>query len=288
MSDERRFRQPFDFNPAVDLPASVYLGQLWAYSLAVLYPAQALKRMALFARTSVGQYPPAAQSAGQGQWYCRRYPDPVLLEGTSEHLESVAEFDRGARLYETLVTPFTTPVDQEALGLIRRFVRTAARILDLGCGPGTEVFRLAELVPQGEVIGVDLASEMVIAAHAGARRRGLTNTAFFQADVTRLPEHFSGRFDVVHSSFAFHHYTDPAGALREVHRALGDEGKAFVIDGGTWWANMISAPFAKAGDPGWVGFHTGEEFQALFLAAGFSDFYWEELLPGIGICVGTR
>lgn len=287
MSADRRFRLSFTFNPVVDVPAAIYLSQLWSYSLAVLYPAQAIKRMALFAKTSVGKYPHTTALRGEGQFYSREFSEPVYLTGYSAHAESVSEFDRGAQLYETAVA-FTRPVHEEALTLMQRLLPPAARILDLACGPGTELFRLAELARAGEVVGVDLSAEMVAAACSGAHRRELRNTAFFQAEVTNLPQHFAGRFDAVHCSFAFHHFSDPIAALAEMHRVLNRTGKAFVIDGATWWAKLISVPFAKYGDPGWVDFHTGEQFQALFRTAGFADFYWEELLPGIGICIGSK
>ncbi len=288
MSGEHRTRMSFAFDPVVDVPAGIYLSQLWLYSLTVLHPVQMARRIGMFPKTSLGRYPARRSTIGAGQFYCREFPAPVYLEAESPHQDSVRDFDRGAKLYETVVAPFTRPVDEVSLGLMKRMLPPAARILDLGCGPGSELFRLAEVVPEGEVVGVDLASEMIAAAHSGARQRGLTNTAFFQADVTKLPDHFSGRFDAVHSSFAFHHYGDPTAALIEAHRALNANGRAFVIDGGTWWANMISAPLAKLGDPGWVGFHTPEQFQDLFRRAGFSDFYWEELLPGVGMCIGSK
>ena len=288
MSADHRVRRSFAFDPAVDIPAGVYLSQLWLYSLAVLRPVQASRRRGMFAKASLGRYPLRRSSRGEGRSFCAEFPDPVYLKDASPQQDSVREFDRGAQLYETVVVPFTRPVQEESMVLIKRLLPPAARILDLGCGPGTELFRLAEESFDGEVVGIDLSAEMIAAAHAGAQRRGLRNTAFFQADVTSLPDHFTGRFDAVHSSFAFHHYKDPTAALIEAHRALNSTGKAFVIDGGTWWANMISAPFAKMGDPGWVRFHTPEQFQELFRAAGFSDFYWEELLPGIGMCIGSK
>ncbi|MBV8773257.1 MAG: class I SAM-dependent methyltransferase, partial [Deltaproteobacteria bacterium] len=150
------------------------------------------------------------------------------------------------------------------------------------------LFRLAEMVPQGEVVGVDLAADMITTAWETARRKGYRNTAYWQADVTQLPAEFTEKFDVVHCSFAFHHYRDPLAALREIIRVLVRDGKSFVIDGGAWWANMLAAPFARMGDPGWVRFRTSNEFADLFLQSGFADFYWEELLPGIGIAVGTK
>jgi SAM-dependent methyltransferase len=288
MSGEHRIRGTWHFNPAVDLPAAAYLSQLWFYSAAVLYPMRVVKHLGLFPRTSVGKYPPLAQTPGEGQLYSARYQAPVYSNINWVTRESVIDFERGANLYEYVVTPFTRPVTAEAMKVIARLLPRAARILDLGCGPGTELFRLAELVPEGEVIGVDLAADMVATAWEGAQRRGYRNTAFLQADVTQLPNEFTAKFDAVHCSFAFHHYSDPIQALREMNRVLVRDGKAFVIDGGTWWANMLAAPFARMGDPGWVGFHTGKEFAELFIRSGFGDFYWEELLPGIGICVGTK
>ncbi len=288
MSDEHRLRSSFSFNPETDVTGAMYVGQLWLYSLAVLYPAQAIKRMGVFVKTSVGRYPAAPRSPGEGQLYSREYSKPVYCDHEPVDDDSIGKFGRVAELYETVVVPFTHPIHAEALTLIKRLLRPTARILDLGCGPGTELFHLAQFVVEGEVVGIDLSTEMLATAHAGAQKRCLRNTAFFQADVTNLPGHFTERFDAIHCSFAFHHYRDPVATLREMHRVLNGAGKAFVIDGATWWAKAIGSPFAKVSDPGWVKFYTGEEFQVLFRESGFSDFYWEELLPGIGICIGTK
>lgn len=287
MADRDSFQSP-RFNPEMDVPAAVFVSQMWGYAVSVLYPARALKALGVLPQNSIGQYPSKQQPQGEGQFYCRQYREAVYLSGRSAGPDCVEEFDRSAGIYETIVSPVTKPVHEEALKLIERFMVPATRVLDLSCGPGTELARLAALVPKGEVVGVDLSAAMVAKAMENARAKGFENTAFFQADVTNLPEHFSGRFDVVHCSFAFHHYRDPVAALREMNRVLNREGKTFVIDPGTWWLNLLSSPFAKWADPGWVAFRTGDEFEALFYQAGFSGFYWEEVLPGIGLCVGSK
>jgi ubiquinone/menaquinone biosynthesis C-methylase UbiE len=271
-----------------DLPLAVFVGQMWWYAFMVLYPAQALKSMGLYTTNAIGHYPRTRQSSGAGQLYCRKYKKPVYLpRGRRDH-ESIREFDRAAEQYQTFVGPFTQPVYEEAVKVMQPLLSPAARILDTSCGPGAELVQTATLVPDGEIVGIDLSAGMVAEAYANAKRHEIRNAAFFQADVTDLPKHFAGRFDAAYCSFAFHHYSDPVAALKSMHRALRPKGLAFVVDPGAWWFNMLSAPFAKWADPGWVGFHTNVEFEALFRKAGFSDFYWEEILPGIGLSIGSK
>src|SRR6478609_302085 len=72
------------------------------------------------------------------------------------------------------------------------------RILDIGCGPGTITADLAELVPQGEVIGVDREGTVLERARSVAEERGLTNARFAVADVHDL-DYPDDSFCVVHA-----------------------------------------------------------------------------------------
>ena len=89
-------------------------------------------------------------------------------------------------------------------------------------------------------------------------------------------------------SRAHHHYPDPPAAAREIHRVLRPGGIYCVVDPGPAWFNAISAKFAKWSDPGWISFHTPDEFRALFTAAGFARTAWIDLLPGFGLAVGQK
>ena len=53
-------------------------------------------------------------------------------------------------------------------------------------------------------------------------------------------------------------------------------------------ALKISAPLAKWADPGWISFHTPEQFRTLLSGAGFQRTGWIELLPGFGIAMGQK
>jgi SAM-dependent methyltransferase len=276
------------FGPA-QLAEAHLVGALWWYSASVLYPARALQRRGVrIVGGREGEPPTGLPRRGLGPHFSLRHAGPVLLDEPARHGHLVEEFDRLAWLYETLVRPFSTPIFDEALEVIQGYLSPDSRVLDAGCGPGRELRRIASFVPRGEVVGVDLAAGMINAAHASTRRRGIDNSAFFQADVGDLPGAFSGRFDLVYSCLAHHHFPDPSAAAKNVLRCLRQGGVYCVIDPGPAWFNRLSAPLGRVADPGWIGWKTPEEFRTLLAEAGFARVCWFPLLPGFGLAVGQK
>ncbi|WP_353945739.1 class I SAM-dependent methyltransferase [Streptomyces sp. HUAS MG91] len=108
-------------------------------------------------------------------------------------------------------------------------LRPDSSILDIGCGPGTITADLAELVPQGRVVGADSAEGIVEQARATAAERGLTNTEFTTADVHALPWD-DDTFDVVHAHQVLQHVGDPVQALREMRRVTKPGGTVAARD----------------------------------------------------------
>src|SRR5215510_8860501 len=156
----------------------VLVAAMWSYAATVLYPFQALRRFGLVPRQITGDLPAAGSGAGLGPLFSTRHRDPVLLNRPTEHDHLVEEFDRMAEVYDALVRPFSTPIFDEALSELSRWIPRNARVLDTGCGAGRELQRVSRLVPAGEVVGVDLSAGMVNAAHRDARAHGLQNCAF--------------------------------------------------------------------------------------------------------------
>jgi ubiquinone/menaquinone biosynthesis C-methylase UbiE len=274
--------------PGATVPGTVFVANLWWYALAVLRPAQILKRSGLYAGREIGRRPVRSSHAGAGPHYSRTFTSPVLLEHRPDGYETVHAFDQLSAVHDDLQKPFSAPVFEEVVRVLGSLATSSSRILDCSCGGGTEALALAACVPEGEVVGADLAGAMVIAATERAKQQGARNVAFFQADVANLAQHFEQAFDFVYCAFSFHHYTEPAKALREMLRVLAPGGHALIVDAGPWWMKAIGSPMAKWADPGWVAFYTGEELESLLEAAGFSNFYWTEVLPGIGLSIGTR
>lgn len=270
--------------------AGAYLvGAMWWYAANVLYPVQALKQAGLpISSQVIGDTPEKLSRPGLGPYFSHKYDQPVLLKHSTRHDHLVVEFDRMAEVYAELVEPFSRPIFDEALQVMSAYLPPDARVLDAGCGPGRELQRVARQVPEGEVVGIDLAAGMVTTAHRAAYACGLDNCAFFQADVSDLPRAFTGKFDLVYNCLAHHHYPEPAVATTSILRCLRPGGVYCVIDPGPAWYNTMSAPIAKWADPGWISFHTPEEFRQLFQDAGFARTGWFELLPGFGVAMGQK
>jgi SAM-dependent methyltransferase len=271
------------------IPEAGLVCALWWYAASVLYPAAVLRRSgARIVGPPVGDLPERLPLRGSGRYFADRCPEPVMLDEPNRNRHLVEDFDRLAQLYEVLVRPFSTPIFDAALDVMRGYLASDSRVLDAGCGPGRELRRVAALVPEGEAIGIDLAAGMVTVAHQEARARRLDNCAFFQADAGDLPADFTERFDVVYSSLAHHHFPDPDAAAANVLRCLRPGGVYCVIDPGPAWFNTLSAPLGRMADPGWIGWKTPNEFRSMLGAAGFARTCWIPLLPGFGLAVGQK
>jgi len=92
-------------------------------------------------------------------------------------------------------------------------------VLDLGCGDGSLTAQIAELLPEGEVIGIDASQGMIDAA----RPRTTKNLRFLLRDIDDLD--FEDAFDVVFSNAALHWVKDHEKLLHKVRRALQPEGR---------------------------------------------------------------
>jgi SAM-dependent methyltransferase len=124
-----------------------------------------------------------------------------------------------------------SPVHASQQGLAR-FVELAApqpreRALDVATGTGHTALALAPLL--AEVVGIDLAPEMLAQARRLAEERGIGNARFQIGDAHRL-EFEDGDFDLVTTRLAAHHFSDPRLALREMARVLGARGRLVIED----------------------------------------------------------
>lgn len=274
--------------PGGPLAEGVLVQAMWQYAAVVLRPAQTAKRQGLISRTTIGSPPTPNRRAGLGAKFSAAFEAPVTLQGATAHDHLVEEFDRLGETYDAYVRPFSTPIMDEAIAELSHYIGPDWRLLDAGCGAGREACRMARLVPRGEVVGIDLAAGMTAAAFRSTRAKGLDNTAFIQADVGALPNMLHEGFDLAYSLLAHHHYPEPEAATRAIFHCLRPSGLYAVIDAGPEWFTRLSSSLASWADPGWIGFHTPEQFRSLHTFVGFVDCCWIDLLPGFGIALARK
>jgi ubiquinone/menaquinone biosynthesis C-methylase UbiE len=115
-------------------------------------------------------------------------------------------------------------------GLAERLVK-GLRMLDVGCGRGRILSRLAQLYPRSEFVGMDLSPEAIGFARAEVSKQGLDNVEFVAADLSNFHEAAEpARFDFVTTFDAVHDQAQPLNVLKGIHRTLKSDGVYLMQD----------------------------------------------------------
>jgi 2-polyprenyl-3-methyl-5-hydroxy-6-metoxy-1,4-benzoquinol methylase len=108
---------------------------------------------------------------------------------------------------------------------------TGLRLLDVGCGSGRILNRLAELHPNSRFTGIDLSPEAVGTARAEASRKGLRNVEYLVRDLSDFHDTAEVEaFDVITTFDAIHDQAKPLNVLKGIHRALKADGLYLMQD----------------------------------------------------------
>ena len=136
------------------------------------------------------------------------------------------------------------------------------RILDVGCGDGALTAALADLVPRGEVVGIDASAGMVESARAHER----PNLSFRILDI--LDADFCDEFGLVFSNATLHWVKDHTRLLPILHRALEPDGVLrinFAADGNCPTLNRVVQELMAT-----------DEYRDTF-----TDFEWPWFMPAV-------
>ncbi len=105
----------------------------------------------------------------------------------------------------------------------------AARVLELGPGPGYFSGAVARRVPKGFLLLVDLQREMLQKVRGKLAESGLGNLGFVQADAAALPV-AGGAWDCVFLVAVLGEVSDARSCVREIYRALRPGGLLSVTE----------------------------------------------------------
>ena len=114
---------------------------------------------------------------------------------------------------------------------LREKLTNGIHVLDLGCGRGRIINRLAELYPKSRFTGMDLSSEAVLSAWEEAAQKKLRNIEFIVTDLSHFDESAEVEsFDLIATFDAIHDQAKPLNVLRGIHRALRSDGVYLMQD----------------------------------------------------------
>jgi ubiquinone/menaquinone biosynthesis C-methylase UbiE len=148
------------------------------------------------------------------------------------------------------------------LMLERMALAPGQAVLEVGCGPGTDVFDLAEIVgPAGRLVGLDASEVMIAEARRRASERRLPIT--FEAGQVQALPFPDATFDVCRAARLLEHLPDAGQALTEMVRVTRNGGRVVVFDF-DWDTLIIDHPdkettrtivrsFSDSIQNGWIG-----------------------------------
>jgi len=135
-------------------------------------------------------------------------------------------FDRWAPNYDLI---FTTIFYQAIHKRILEYVELPLNpnVLDLGCGTGKLLNRLATKFPNLTGTGLDFSQEMLRQARKNNQHK--KRLIYLAGNAESLP-FATGQFDAVFNSISFLHYPNPQQVFSEICRVLKQGGSYYLAD----------------------------------------------------------
>jgi arsenite methyltransferase len=140
--------------------------------------------------------------------------------------EDLAYPDELARVPDSAVESFAGVANPFSLGRLE----PGERVLDLGCGAGTDTLVAAQMVgDRGHITGIDMTPQMLAKARAAAGELGADHVEFVEGEVERLP-FADAAFDVVISNGVIDLVPDKDAVFSEIFRVLTPGGRIQIAD----------------------------------------------------------
>jgi ubiquinone/menaquinone biosynthesis C-methylase UbiE len=153
-----------------------------------------------------------------------------------------AGHDRFLHLYDPVLRFLLREDGMRREIVARAALPPRARVLDVGCGTGTQLVWLARAHPDAELVGIDGDAKVLAIAREKLARAGV-RVQLDEGLATALP-YPDARFDRVVSSLVLHHLpdADKRRALSEIRRVLAPGGSFLLADFGPpqSWLERVS------------------------------------------------
>lgn len=170
--------------------------------------------------------------------------------------------DRKGRLVAALMNREHEPLI--LWGLTKVTISSDCVVLDVGCGGGKTVSRLAQMAPQGKVFGIDYSADMVkFSKKINKKLIAQNRVEIIEGSVEKM-SFKDDFFDLVTAFETYYFWNNFSGALNEIKRVLKPGGKLLLVNElmyGVTPAKLIKETHVKLFPP--------EEIQNVLQSVGF-------------------
>ena len=128
---------------------------------------------------------------------------------------------------QTTVAALDTHIIPLVPGLAEK-LETGIDVLDVGCGSGRAMLKLAAMYPNSRFAGYDFSEETIGNARKAAMEKGLTNVRFEVRDAANIGE--TEAYDLITSFDAIHDQANPAAMLDGISKAIRPNGTYLIQD----------------------------------------------------------
>jgi ubiquinone/menaquinone biosynthesis C-methylase UbiE len=154
-----------------------------------------------------------------------RVPEPDLVMDKPENVDAYAR--------ASTVDQVLAPVYLHNAAHVCDVIRPGDLVLDLGCGPATQLAVIAQLNPDVRFLGVDLSAPMLETGRDHLASTGTRNVELRVGDMTDLSGIDDCSVDAAVSTLTLHHLPDAQAlhaTFRAIKRVLKPDGGLFLLD----------------------------------------------------------
>jgi len=154
-----------------------------------------------------------------------------------------------------------------------RFVDIASDIhaLDIGCGGGRTVARLAGIVTDGRVFGIDYSPDAVVVARKKNRALISEGRVEILEEAVSSMRFSDGAFDLITAFETHYFWPDLGNDLKEVYRVAKQDGQLLIV-GAVYKNRRFDRRNRRIVDASGMTYLSIEQFRGLLEGVGFSEF----------------
>lgn len=158
------------------------------------------------------------------------------------------------------------------------------KFLEIGSGPGYQTVQVAKRVTGSEIIALEPSSDMIKLAKSYSLSQNFHGKIIFVEGVVEDDVLIKslGKFDLIYSSFSLHHWKEPVTAIKNLYRALREDGVILIYDFERHWLTYY-LPIKRGIMESIRASYTPKELISMMTSMNIKSYTLEKYFPYLAI-----